>query len=510
MLHEAGNSLGLLDEIADFDSVMFFAYVGPRWDLSALDVANIQSLYGPPSPDPYEMNRSNDSFESATEIFYGPDFEQTLVEAVPGRIQNASDIDVFCFQGTTLSENCWLKLRTRGRSLLCGRVTAYDSEFNEIATIAAEDPIFNSVGKEITNIGPDELIYVVVEWSGIPDFEFGAYELAVDFNQNAGAEFDGANDDDDDDQDRFFESDDEALVDGLFDSFGLIDLETSENNSFNTAVELLSPLGAPTGTRFEILSTLASATDRDVYRLVASPSASGTMAVDLTPLGQDASALSVLVFNGARKRLPARTYIKSNGDVAVEVDGIQAGAVHFLQVQARTASTVPGNYLLTAHVASRTSQLSPLQTLNLSSTNSDQFATFTTYKTQLFQFSIAMQSADSTNQATQLTIYSDTGRVELVTSVRSRRTRTAFAWLHAGTHFVRFSAQSRSNRPIANSVVTFSGGLVSDDEGPILVDPSGNPVSGTQEPDVQPPPQPDWQFPIVRILELVIPPLFPW
>lgn len=64
-LHEIGNSLGLVDDETDPNSVMFFAYVGPRSDLSPRDVRRIQDLYGAPASDPHEQLGRNDSFATA-------------------------------------------------------------------------------------------------------------------------------------------------------------------------------------------------------------------------------------------------------------------------------------------------------------------------------------------------------------------------------------------------------------------------------------------------------------
>ena len=159
-LHELGNSLGLLDNETDPESVMFFAYVGPRGDLTPRDIAELQALYGPPPTDSTEPHLGNETFQTATSIEWNANFPQTLQEFRQGRIQDSGDVDVYSFRGTDLAENCWLKVRGRGRSLLCPRLTAYDAQFNELATAAAESPLETTVIKEITGIAPGELIYI--------------------------------------------------------------------------------------------------------------------------------------------------------------------------------------------------------------------------------------------------------------------------------------------------------------------------------------------------------------
>ncbi len=513
LLHEAGNSLGLLDEELDPESVMFFAYLGTRQDLSPLDIANIQGLYGPPSPDPWELFSANDDFATATPMVYGSEFSKSLVEVKNGRIQEGTDVDFYRFEGNSLAENCWVKLRAKGRSLLCGRITVYDGNFQEIATISAENPLRNSVGKEVTGISPGEVIYVAIDWSGYPEFEFGDYQLALDFNENAEDEFSEPDDEDDDEDDEeppdFFEADDDALVDVLYSLEGPIDTETNANNTFAKAVELFSPLGTPAGSRFEIVSALATPADKDVFRIRSAPDATGTMAIDLTPLGIDPALVNVVLFNNAKQTVPVTRRIRVNGDVVLEARNIQPDAVYYLRVQSRTGNTIACNYLLLVNIATRSTNLQRIDDVALSAANPDQFGDFTTYKTQLFRFDLGMTSPDASNQACQFTVYSDTGRVEFVTSVRSAGSRTAYVWMQAGKHHFRFTAKTRNNKPVVASVVTLDGASISDDEGPILLDPSGNPVSGPEQPGTNPTPPPTWQFPRF-LVGLVIPLEKPW
>ncbi len=509
VLHEAGNSLGLPDQELDPESVMFFAYLGTRQDLSPADIANIQALYGPPSADPWELESTNGDFATATPVDYGTEFPATLVEVKNGRIQDGADIDFYRFEGNPFAENCWVKLRARGQSLLCGRITVYDDSFQEIATISAENPLQNSVGKEITGISPGEVVYVSIDWANVPDFEFGNYQLALDFNENAGDEFDGSDDDDDDDPPGFFEAGDEGLVDVLYSMEGPIDTETSSNNTFAKAVELFTPPGAPAGSRFELVSALTSPSDRDVFRIQTAAEATGTLAIELTPLGMDPALINIVLFNQAKQMLPVTRRIRVTGDVVVEASNIEAGATYYLRVQSRAGNTRAGNYLLLANVATQATNLQRIDEVALSAGDPDQFGDFTTFKTQLFRFDLSMTSPDAANQACQFTIYSDTGRVELVTSVRSGNSRIAYVWLQAGKHYFRFTSRTRRNKPVVSSVVTLDGAGISDDEGPVLLDPSGNPVSGPQQPGTNPTPPPTWQFPLFPV-GLVIPPENPW
>jgi hypothetical protein len=507
MLHEAGNSLGLLDDPFDPLSVMYANYVMTRTDLAPVDIEQIQALYGPPSPDPYELRRNNDSFAQATNIHYGRGFFRNRIETRLGRIQSAGDRDYYRFQGNSVAENCWIKLRARGRSLLVGQIVVYDSQFSELARVAANDPILNTVGKEITNISPEDVIYVLVEQAGAADFDFGDYELVLDFNPNGGDELE----DDDDGPDPFagfFEQGDEGLVDLLYSLAGIVDPEINSNNSFATATRLAAVPGSPVAARFEVISSLATLNDQDFFRLTTPPETTGVLAIDLTPLGIDPASVDVQVFDANQVLLPANRRIRATGDVVLEVEQVEPNTDYFLQVQSLSGNTTAGNYLLVVGLTTREPNLVPIQQLQLTPASSDQFGEFTTYKTQLFRFDLTMSPANP-NQACQLTIYSDGGRVEAVTSVTAGQSRSIYVWLNAGTHIFRFTARTRASQSIAKSIVKLEGGSVSDDEGPILVDPSGNPISGLQIPGNNPPPPPRWQYPRFFV-GLVVPLENPW
>jgi Matrixin len=505
-LHEIGNSLGLIDVFDDTESVMFFSYFGARAGLSGTDITKLQALYGPPKSDSLEPAGGNDSFASAAQITYPTDFARTLIATKLGRIQHSDDIDYYRFNPTARSPNCWVKLRARGRSLLCGSLTMYDSQFNELATIAAESPLANTVIKEITGLVVGQPIYVKVEWSGVAGFEFGDYELALDFNANGGEE--GEEGDDIPESKQFFEADDEALMDLLFSLNGLVDEETTTNNSFNNSVRLYSAIGTAEGSRFEVLSAISSSVDIDTYRIVTSPTASGTMALDLTPLGVDSALLDIRVFNSSRVALPVRRRIRSTGDVVVDVSGIAPNATYYIRVQNRNGNSIASNYLMLISVADRSAQLKRIEQVKLNSNQPDMFGSFTAYKTQLFRFDLTMSAPGTTNQASQLTIYSDTGRVELVTSVRTGQRRVAYVWINAGEHYFRFTARTVNGASVAASTVILEGASVSDDEGPVLIDPSGNPLSGPQTSGSNPTPPTLWSFPNVAVLlwNLILPP----
>lgn len=508
-LHEAGNSLGLVDNEIDPDSVMYFAYNGVKRTPTARDVRSLQTLYGPAKGDPFEqVNRNDDPF-SATQVLFPPNFSTKPFVVTQGKIQDYSDRDFFRIIVDGNNENVWIKLRTTGKSLLEGKLMVYDGELNEVARVEMQDALNSVIGKEITGLSQGEVFFVEVVASEEGDFDFGRYQLEFDFRPEAGEEFNGNSDDDDSNTVPFWEADDQSLADQLFDSFGLVDRELGQNDSFASATTLKSPVGIPENSRFEIISSLSSQLDRDHFQFTASPSSTGIGVINLTPAGSAPLLLNAVVFDRNRVALNGRRKFLADGGLQLEVTGLRPRERYFVRVLGQNANTASGNYYLGIDLATDLNTATRVQRLRLTSQTSDQYGSFTTYKTQLFRFDLSMSATDSQNQAVQFTIYSDTGRIEGVTSVRPGRNAVTYAWLNAGEHHFRFTSIARGNGAIQPSIVTLNGASISDDEGPVLIDPSGNPISGSQTPGTSPTPPPTWKFPRF-LIGLILPPEFPW
>lgn len=510
-LHEIGNSLGLVDTDRHVESVMYSNYIGPRNGLSTLDISQIQSLYGSPLADDLEPQNGNETFSTATSVDFPADFSQTLFVSQAGRIASPVDADVYRMEATSLAENCWIKLRARGRSLLCAQVTAYDEQLNEITTFSAENPLENNIVKEITGLSPGEIIYIVVQASGVPDFDFGDYQLELDFNPHGNLE-QLEEGDDDDGESPFFEADDRELLNELYTETGLIDAEIDRNNSFRNADNLLTAPGFALASRFETISSIASSTDADMYRIQTSRSARGSMVIELNPLSVELALLDLQVFDASKNPVKTRIRYRENGDVFVEVPRIRQSAIYFVRVNNRAGNKNNCNYLLLMHLSETTGKLQTIENFQLTANASDQFGIMTIYKTQLYRIDLSMSTAGPTTQAAQLTIYSDSGRVELATSVRPGQDSVNFVWLHAGEHYLRITARTLGTASVLPSTIVVKGGAVSDDKGPILVDPSGNPITDPQSREKTPTPIINWAFPVTYswLYQLRIPADNPW
>jgi hypothetical protein len=505
-LHEIGNTLGLVDEMLDPESVMFFRYIGVRQGLSPVDIQNIQFLYGPKVADPYEEQRGNEKLATATIIDWSSDFAITSSQTVRGRVNSPRDRDIYRIRGNALSEKLWVTVNSRGISLLCPKLTILDDEGKVIDTIGAESPLDNTVTKELTSFYDNETRYLVVEWNDVPDFDSGDYEIVLNLSEPVAQPSLWETNDDDD---KFFsDKDDEALEDRLFELAGAIDTEIATNDTPASATRLLTPNGMNPGTRFETIGSLLQG-DVDTYAIQAASDSSGSLMLHLRPLTTSFRQLSIAILDSNYKALNSTITYHADGDIDLELARATPNAQYYIVVSSSQSYAEPINYVLVTDIASVNASLDTIQQVRLTAAASDVMGSMTTYKTQLFKFALNVQSPDKINQAVQLTIYSETGRAEATIVCKAGSSARNLVWLHAGKHTFRFTALTNNGRRINTSTSTLRGASVSDDEGPILIDPSGNPVSGTQLPDNNAPPTPLWEFPRF-LLGLILPPENPW
>lgn len=504
-LHEIGNTLGLVDEMLDPESVMFFRYAGVRQELSPLDVQNVQFLYGARAADPYEVQRGNESIATASIIDWSSDFATTSSQTVHGRVNNPRDVDVYRIRGNAISEKLWITVNCKGLSLLCPKLTILNDEGEVIDTIGAESPLDNAITKELTSFYNNETRYLVVQWNDITDFDFGDYEIELSLNAPPAQ---SSLWEEDDDNDHFFsDKDDEALEDRLFELAGAIDTELNTNDTPATATQLLTPVGMKPGTRYETLGSLLKG-DMDAYKIQAAADATGSLMLHLRPLTTSFKQLSITLLDANYNALSSTITHHADGDIDLEIARVQPNATYFILVSSLQLYAEPVNYVLVADIASVNASLDSIQQVRLTAAAADVMGSMTTYKTQLFKFALNVQSSDKLNQAVQVTIYSETGRAEATIVCKAGSSARNLVWLNAGKHTFRFTALTRNGRRITTTNSTLRGASVSDDEGPILLDPSGNPVSGAQLPDFNPPP-PLWEFPKF-LLGLILPPENPW
>jgi hypothetical protein len=177
--HEAGHVFGFPDETTDPTSVMYQNYFGPRTGLSAGDVSQLRSLYGPPPADPYAVPAGSDPFTAAMpiQVFRGQgNLSQQLIT---GDLSAAGSVDAFKVQLQHTGGPYTVQLRTAGISLFEGPVTVYDSSHNVVGSAVATDPTNGNLTVAIGTPGADGTYYVTVQGASADVFGQGGYQLQV-------------------------------------------------------------------------------------------------------------------------------------------------------------------------------------------------------------------------------------------------------------------------------------------------------------------------------------------
>ena len=111
-LHEAGHVFGL--DHHDGDSVMNAGYAFST-GLSADDIAELRSLYGVRSADPFDARRSNDTPTRAT-LLNGQRIGSGRRSIATANLTDMHDVDFYKF--TTTSNSATVRLQAQGLSLL--------------------------------------------------------------------------------------------------------------------------------------------------------------------------------------------------------------------------------------------------------------------------------------------------------------------------------------------------------------------------------------------------------
>jgi hypothetical protein len=180
MLHETGLALGLA-EIAQPAEVMDGIYEGVRSGLSAGDLAGIQALYGPRTPDAFQQQGQGLTPASAI------DLTAQLSAAHQATLNNVSlatigDTEYFSvvapsFSGATLE----VTAAAGNISLLSPQVTILGAAGQTLAVAANAAAWSDNVTAQTSQIVPGQRYTIAVTGATRDFFAVGAYQLAVNF-----------------------------------------------------------------------------------------------------------------------------------------------------------------------------------------------------------------------------------------------------------------------------------------------------------------------------------------
>jgi Matrixin len=179
MLHETGHSLGMAHATNPAE-VMYPNYEGIRTGLAAGDIAGIQAMYGPRTPDAYQQQGRGVSLATAVDLTSG--LGSSLGETVGDlSLATIGDTEYFSVvapdeEGATLQ----VSADAGDVSMLSPAVTIYNASGKAIAS--ASDP--SAWSDDVTaqaGVVPGQRYYVAVTGATQDAFAVGAYQLQLAF-----------------------------------------------------------------------------------------------------------------------------------------------------------------------------------------------------------------------------------------------------------------------------------------------------------------------------------------
>jgi hypothetical protein len=505
LLHEAGNALGLADN-SIAGAVMNGTYSGPNTRLKSSDITAIRQLYGP-RRDIYEA-RSNNARSLATTILNPPGFNGSTPLSVNGSLNTMTDIDFYRISPLPGKEKVSIRLWASGISLVKATLEVQDRFGNKLADAKVDSVFENNLQLDIGSLKDHPSLFIRVARNTNDVFAIGDYRLDIDYRDSSQQPTlnPPAHDADAEDEDDSVV--DYVSVDALFDRFGLVDREVGLNDTLASATPLTTTTGFLDRSRYELTSALASPTDRDLWSFQAPSVASPTLSITVDPVTKRIAPLDVILLNRNGDRVGSKVARKADGGITLVVANPVPGESYVLLVRSPSGTTVaPGNYVATINFA--TDPASQLRTVYSGSVTSagQNLSKLTTYKTQLFRFDLSSQSL-SNDAGVQLSIYdARTGAIVASMASANGLARTDYIWLGAGEYILRAVRRVRVAAATASVNFTLRADVLSDDQGPLPIDPTRLPET----------PYPDWDWETIPptvpppIINIVVPlPEDPW
>lgn len=461
LLHEAGNTLGLDDNLLSW-SVMFRHYTVPKGVLSAEDIAGIQSLYGARS-DPYELV-DNGQLQQATLIETPTGFDPTQeVLRTRGSLSAGTDLDHYKLVPLAGHDRVTLRLRASGVSLLQSRLEIVDASGQVLQNAASASVFDNDSVLTVDGLQNYSELYLRIAPLQPGDiYAIGDYWLEVDYRDAVvrAADYQPGNYD--------------AGPDALFSGFGLADPESGENDLLSQFDPMAPSVSLP-GQRFELEGSVSSAADVDYLRVTAPGTIEGRLLVHLAGVGANLPSLKLRVVDASGQPVGTSGVLRDNGTFTVEVAQPVANQDYYLKVSVDPSSTVgAGNYIAVAEFETAQTQMNALASGTVTE-QEDVFLRWTAHKSKLFRFDLAVTSAHA-NQAVRLTLYdAHTREIKAIAVGHAGATRALLSWLEQGEYILRFHVMGVGNAEAVSADYTLTADGISDDQDEDPYDPIEDP-----------------------------------
>lgn len=493
LLHEAGNSLGIVDN-ANPSSVMFQSYNGPKGSLTSVDREAIRSLYGVRS-DAYE-GQSNNTQGTATLIR-----RQTAtadVTSIRGSINSRNDVDFYRYIPRAGQTEISVRLEAFGISFLKSSIEVLNSRGEKISDAKVDSIFENNISIRVSSLDSLDHLFIKVASNSDDVFGMGEYKLTLDYRpESQQPPLYPPMQDDDDDVDW-----QHVNIDQLFQSAGLMDGEIGKNDSIALAREMSVPQGFLDNTRYDALSSLRNPTDVDFWRFSTPIAIEGRLHLTFTPLGTATqSSFSVDIVNAAGVSVKDKAIIRADGSWSIELYEPTPSTTYYVSVRTNPIIQHNGiNYLMSVNLATQPLNAEPLFSGNIiGNVSRDHYLSI--HKTQLYHFDL-LASGGTSDHGLQMTIIDlRTGLDVFVIATPNQVRRGDAVWLDEGHYMVGFTPRNRFGRPSRNISYSARIAELSDDQGPRLIDPSKPPPPPYSRPNTPP---------VMPPIRVVVPIESPW
>lgn len=180
MLHETGHSLGL-EHSQNPESIMYYRYQGVRTGPQAVDIAGMQSIYGPRTRDAYQSQGRGINWGSAIDVTanLGTARQTTLGNV---SLTNIGDVEYFSvvapnIPGATLQ----VVASATNMSLLSPKLSLFDASGRLLGASANPSAWSNTVSVNTSQVVPGQRYYAVVTGATSDAFAVGSYQFGVTF-----------------------------------------------------------------------------------------------------------------------------------------------------------------------------------------------------------------------------------------------------------------------------------------------------------------------------------------
>lgn len=492
-LHEAGHVFGL-EHSNDPASPMHVHGISSAIEPTPSDVAAIVALHGARMQDLNEYDTGgndggspgiyvgNETLATATRLQKANDgqgADGSAPSIAHADITTAADVDHYWFDG--LSDYVGpitITVRPGGMSLLASTVELLNEQGDVIDSATSASTSGESVSLHIAENDSQARYYVRVAGAeGV--FGIGHYSVTVSFDdvvtvdparveRFAGREF------------RF------ATAHQIRDLFEL-GADSPLNDDDHADDDPLEPgemdtaVGYVENTRYEAIGSISDATDIDHYRFKSPQFAAPDMAltISIEALESDGLIPRVELLNGDLEPAAATIVANGNGRLVVQLPAATSDDEYVLRVgaAANAGAHATGNYRLSIVFDGLAVALTDFAAGTLNATEPVQLHALHVGQSQLMHLLLDLTESTTSSDGAWVTVYDADGAVRGRIGAQGGDARSGGAiLLEPGAYTAQVAGVSLSGDTLADIAYRLRGAVISDPLGPILHDPTFDPV----------------------------------